>query len=106
MSEENVYFVLLTRRPELTRAEFLHLWLGEHRRLIGELPGLVRASQLPVGEPADGGPDGVGLLYFRTGADLKAALASPASARLRAHTETFAWSAQAVRLLLSDEADG
>jgi EthD domain-containing protein len=106
VTEQNVYFVLLTRRPELTREQFLQTWLGEHRGLIAELPGLVRASQLPVAEPEPGGPDGVGLLYFRTGADLKTALASPASARLRAHTQTFARSAEAVRLLLSDETAG
>ena len=103
MTEPNVYFVLLTRQAGLTREEFLAAWLGEHRRLIGELPGLVRASQLPVADQADGGPDGVGMLYFRTGADLRTALASAASAKLRAHTETFARSAEAVRLLLHDE---
>lgn len=106
MTEPNVYFVMLTRRADLTREEFLAAWLGEHRRLIAELPGLVQASQLPVAGQEDGGPDGIGLLFFRTGADLRAALASPPSARLRAHTETFARSADAVRLLLHDEAAG
>jgi hypothetical protein len=104
MTEPNVYFVLLSRRDDCSREQFLHAWTGEHRRLIDELPGLVEARLLPVADPADGGPDGVGLLFFRTAADLRAALASPASARLRAHTQTFARSEDALRLLLSDQA--
>jgi hypothetical protein len=100
MADPNVYCVLLTRREDVSRDEFLRAWLGEHRKLIGELPGLADVQLLPVADPAPGGPDGVGLLYFRSGAELTSALASPAALRLREHTASFARSAEATRLLL------
>ena len=100
MANPNVYCVALARRDDVSRDEFLHAWLGEHRKLIGELPGLADVQLLPVADPAVGGPDGVGLLYFRTGAELTVALASPAALRLREHTASFAKSAEATRLLL------
>jgi len=68
MADPNVYCVLLARREDVSRDEFLRAWLGEHRKLIGELPGLADVQLLPVADPASGGPDGVGLLYFRSGA--------------------------------------
>jgi hypothetical protein len=105
MTEPNVYCVLLTRRDDIGREEFLRAWLVEHRNLIGELPGLADARLLPVAAPSPGGPDGVGLLFFRTATELAAALASPAALALREHTGTFAKSAEATRLLLvSDSA--
>jgi hypothetical protein len=100
MADPNVYCVLLTRREDVSRDEFLRAWLGEHRKLIGELPGLADVQLLPVADPAPDGPDGVGLLYFRSGAELTSALASPAALRLREHTASFARSAEATRLLL------
>jgi|HubBroStandDraft_1064217.scaffolds.fasta_scaffold05969_2 hypothetical protein len=100
MAEPNTYCVVLARRDDITREDFLRIWLGEHRRLIGDLPGLQSAQLLPVAEPADGGPDGVGLLYFGTGTRMSTALASPAAVILREHTVTFAKSAEATRLLL------
>jgi hypothetical protein len=103
MAEPNVYCVVLARRDDVSREEFLAAWLGEHRKLIGELPGLADAQLLPVTDPAPGGPDGVGLLYFRTGAQLRSALASPAALRLREHTASFAKSAEATRLLLTTD---
>lgn len=100
MADPNVYCVLLARREDISRDEFLRAWLGEHRKLIGELPGLADVQLLPVADPAPGGPDGVGLLYFRSGAELTSALASAAALRLRKHTASFARSAEATRLLL------
>jgi hypothetical protein len=100
MADPNVYCVLLARREDISRDEFLRAWLGEHRKLIGELPGLADVQLLPVADPTPGGPDGVGLLYFRSGAELASALASPAALRLREHTASFARSAEATRLLL------
>jgi hypothetical protein len=103
MAEANVYFVLLTRRADCSREQFLEQWLGEHRRRIAELPGLVDVRLLAVAEPQEGEPDGVGLLFFRTAADLAAALASPAAQRLRSHTPMFARSDEALRLLLAGD---
>jgi hypothetical protein len=101
VTEPNIYCVVLARRDDTSREDFLRIWLGDHRRLIGEVPGLARAELLPVADPVPGGPDGVGLLYFATGSELAAALASPAARRLREHTATFAKSAEATRLLLT-----
>jgi hypothetical protein len=101
MTEPSVYCVLLTRRDDVSREEFLQAWLVDHRALIGELPGLAHAELLPVAGPADGGPDGVGLLYFGSAASMSAALASPQALRLREHTATFADSDRATRLLLT-----
>jgi hypothetical protein len=98
----NVYCVVLTRREDRTREEFLNAWLGEHRQLVEALPGLVKAYFLPVTEPSERGPDGIGLLFFRDTTDLSAALASEEAKQLRAHTATFAQSEHAVRLILSE----
>jgi hypothetical protein len=100
MPDPNVYCVVLARRDDVTREDFLRAWLGEHRRLIADLPGLAGVRLLPVAEPTPGGPDGVGLLYFATPSEMAVALASPAAARLREHTGTFAKSTEATRLLL------
>ncbi len=98
----NVYCVVLTRRADRSREEFLHAWLVEHRALIERLPGVRDVQLLPVAEPSDGGPDGVGLLFFADGDALQAALASDEAKALRPHTATFARSESAQRLILSE----
>lgn len=100
MSEANVYCIVLSRREDVTHERFLHCWLVEHRRLIERLPHLIDIQLLPVAEPTDGGPDGVGLLFFAGAAEMAEALASDAAQELRRHTATFARSDQALRLLL------
>jgi EthD domain len=100
VAEPNVYCVVLARNDDLSHEDFVEIWTREHRQLVDELPGLVGVQLLPVAEPMAGGPDGVGLLYFSNGADMKAALSSSAAQRLRDHTPTFAKSAEATRLLL------
>jgi hypothetical protein len=102
MSSGRVYCVLLSRRAELSREQFLEVWLGEHRRLMGELPDLVEARQFPSVDPEAAGCDGVGLLVFASPEDMAGALASEAAKRLRAHTATFARSDEARRMLLDE----
>lgn len=103
------YVVLLRRRPELSFDAFLAAWLGEHRRLALQLPGLVDARFLPAslapiaGEPA--AADGLGLLTFATREDMDDALASEPAAALRAHTATLAVSDAATRLIVQDPDD-
>jgi hypothetical protein len=87
MSSGRVYCVLLSRRAELSREQFLEVWLGEHRRLMGELPDLVEARQFPAVDPDEA---------------MAGALASEAAKRLRAHTATFARSDEARRMLLDE----
>ncbi|MCU1491560.1 MAG: Methylmuconolactone methyl-isomerase [Acidimicrobiaceae bacterium] len=102
MNEPTVYCVILYRKDGVSREQFLEAWLGEHRRLIGDLSGLTDVRLLPVAEPADGGPDGVGLLRFASAAQLTAALQSEPALTLRRHTATFSKSDAAVRLLLTE----
>ena len=100
MSSRPVYFVLLSRREDCSRERFLDAWLGEHRLLLSELPGLTEVRLLPVAEPEEGGYDGVGLLFFESEEAMARALQSEPGQRLRAHTGTFANSAAAIRLVL------
>jgi hypothetical protein len=102
MSEGRVYCVILSRRPELSREQFLEIWLGEHRRLIGRLSGLVEVRQFPAADPDLAECDGIGLLVFATAEAMTAALASDAAKELRAHTATFALSGEARRMVLDE----
>jgi uncharacterized protein (TIGR02118 family) len=95
------YCVVMKRRPEVTRAEFLRVWLGQHRALALELPGVIGATFMPTAGD-DERADGVGLLSFASQSDLERALNSDTARRLRAHTATFADSAAATRLVLRD----
>jgi uncharacterized protein (TIGR02118 family) len=105
VAEATVYCVLLRRSGGVSRTQFLRRWLDEHRKLAEQLPGLDGVRLLPVEEPADGF-DGVGLLFFASRKAMESALASPAAARLRSHTATFADSDASIRMLLSDPAAG
>jgi hypothetical protein len=102
VADGRVYAVLLSRRPELSREQFLHIWLGEHRSLMAELPKLAEARLFPTVDPATAGCDGLGLLIFASAEDMAEALASDAAKRLRAHTGTFARSEEAHRMLLDE----
>jgi hypothetical protein len=93
---------MLSRRADVSRERFLENWLGEHRRLIGELPGLLEARQFPTADPETAGCDGIGLLVFANAEDRERALGSEAARRLRAHTATFADSDGARRMLLDE----
>jgi hypothetical protein len=99
-SERRHYCVVLKRRPDVTRAEFLALWLGEHRALALQLPGVLDAVFMPTAE--DDEVDGVGLLSFASPDDLRHALSSDVAKQLRAHTATFSDSDAAVRVVLCD----
>ena len=94
--------MMLARRDGTSREEFLEAWLGEHRRLIAELPGLVEARQFPTSDPASAGCDGVGLLVFASAEEMSRSLSSEAAQTLRAHTATFANSDAARRFLLEE----
>ncbi len=94
--------MLLSRRPELSRERFLEIWLGEHRRLMGQLPKLIEARLFPSVDPQAAGCDGLGLLVFASPEDMADALGSEAARVLRAHTATFALSDEARRMLLAE----
>ena len=102
MASGRVYCVLLSRRSELSRQQLLEVWLGEHRQLIAELPGLVEERQFPSVDPEEAGCDGLGLLVFASPEAMSEALGSEAAKRVRAHTATFARSEEARRMLLDE----
>jgi uncharacterized protein (TIGR02118 family) len=96
------YIVDLTRRADVSHDEFERLWLREHLPMARDLPGLVSAAFYPVADPGDSDgdrPSGVGVLGFRTRADLDRALTSPEGAALRRHTALFADADGARRLI-------
>lgn len=95
------YVVMLYRRRELTQEDFEAAWLGEHRAIALDLPGIVEAEFLPrVQQGADdAGPHGIGRLTFENSEALAVALASEVAARLRAHTATFADSDASIRMI-------
>ena len=76
--------ILLKRRADKSRAEFTDWWLGQHRSLAEQLPGLQRAVfNLNTGDAADD-YDGVAELWFETQADFEAAYASEIGQRVAA----------------------
>jgi hypothetical protein len=96
------YVAVLRRAAGVSREAFLAAWLGEHRRLAGQLPGLLDLQFLPASDAlgTDDGPDGIGFLDFADLASLQAGLASGEARALRAHTSTFADSEATVRLVV------
>jgi len=102
MSDETRHYcVVLTRRKGVPREEFLRAWLGEHRELALELPGILEARFMPTVDEGVAA-DGVGLLSFASNEAMRTALDSDVARRLREHTATFADSAAATRLILRD----
>lgn len=76
--------ILLKRRDDKSRAEFAEWWLGQHRPLAEQLPGLQRAVFNLNMDDAGDGYDGVSELWFETQADFEAAYASEIGQRVAA----------------------
>ena len=70
--------ILLKRKDTVSRDEFSKWWLGEHKPLAQQLPGLRRAVFNLVAEDAnaDSKYDGVSELWFDSQSDFEAAYAS------------------------------
>jgi uncharacterized protein (TIGR02118 family) len=69
--------ILLTRRTDLTHAEFVDWWLGQHSPLASSLPHLRRLVFNVVDPGAEeAGIDGVSELWFDSQADFEAAYAT------------------------------
>lgn len=94
------YVVMLRRRPELSREDFLAAWLGQHLAMARDLPGVVDAVFMPSAS-VDSDYDGVGYLDFVDLEAMQAALATQAALTLRAHTATFAASEEVVRCVVN-----
>ncbi len=77
--------ILLSRRDDMTHAEFLTWWFDEHAPLAAQLPGVRRIvfNAVDVDDSADD-YDGVSELWFDSRADFDAAYASDLGRRVAA----------------------
>lgn len=66
--------IVLTRRADLSHDEFAQWWLGEHRALAAELPGIRRLCFNVIEGDADA--DGIAEQWFDSQDDFTAAYAS------------------------------
>lgn len=90
---------LLTRRPDLSPADFAREWLEVHAPLVRAFPGIAGYRQNLVvareGAPGAASPyeavpvDGIVEMWFRTEADLVAAFRSPAADTSQSHALAF-----------------
>lgn len=81
---------LISRRPGLSREQFLEQWQVEHPRYVRKLPGLRRYVQNPAIEHRRPWPyDGAAELWFDDLPAVAAAFDSPAADALREHEEGF-----------------
>lgn len=81
---------VIRKKPELSRAEFLHFWNVEHPELVARLPGIRRYRQNPAIDHRKEWPfDGMAELYFDSVADIRAAYAGPEAAVLFDHEHHF-----------------
>ncbi len=69
--------ILLTRREDMTHAEFMHWWINEHAPLAATLPGLRKLTFNAVASGFDeSGIDGIAELWFDSQVDFEAAYAT------------------------------
>jgi uncharacterized protein (TIGR02118 family) len=88
------------RRPDLLRPRFFAWWLGQHRALAEQLPGLRQYTISLAADAQDGSFDGMAELWFDDLAAADAAFASPAGQTARADADAHV--ARRVRLNLTE----
>lgn len=97
--------ILLTRRDDMSRADFAAWWLGEHAPLAAQLPGVRRITFNLVDGPASDGSeavDGISELWFDSQADFEAAYASEIGVQVAA--DSMAHVSGRVRMLVTEHA--
>ena len=77
----------LKRRADLLQPVFFDWWLGQHRALVEQLPGLRRYTISLAADAQDGPFDGMAELWFDDLAAAAAAFASPAGQATRADAD-------------------
>jgi uncharacterized protein (TIGR02118 family) len=78
----------LKRRPELSQPFFFGWWLGQHRALVEQLPGLRQyIISLAIADEPEGPFDGMAELWFDDLTAAEAAFASPAGQAARADAD-------------------
>jgi uncharacterized protein (TIGR02118 family) len=90
---------ILTRRADLTSADFKREWWGSHAGMVAKFPNLagykqnlvVARGRTPGATPTadENSIDGVVELWFRSVADLQTAFASPAAVVSQTHARDF-----------------
>lgn len=95
---------IVTRRPGMSREEFLRYWREVHGPLAAALPGLRRYVQNPPLELPGREPryDGMAELWFDDLDSLRAAFRSPQGARVRADEAQFIDQARSFALLVEE----
>jgi uncharacterized protein (TIGR02118 family) len=79
--------IYLKRRADLPRPLFFDWWLGQHRALAEQLPGLRRYIISLAADAQEGPFDGMAELWFDDLAAADAAFASPAGKMVRADAD-------------------
>lgn len=81
---------VIHKKPELSRAQFLHFWHVEHPAYVRKLPGIRRYRQNPSIEHKKDWPfDGIAELWFDTVKDIAIAYSGPEAEALTGHEELF-----------------
>jgi uncharacterized protein (TIGR02118 family) len=99
--------LLLHRRADLSVEEFRAHWHGQHRALLGQLPGLRRLvlnDVLPGPDGAAGPCDGISEDWFESAEAMQAAFASPAGQAVAADTLNFLDPARVQLFMVAEEA--
>jgi uncharacterized protein (TIGR02118 family) len=92
---------LVSKRPELSNAEFRRVWLGEHVEYAKRLAGLREYVIDFILEGPPDGPSGIATLRFDSREALEAAFSDPALSRdLMRTREQFA---RTVQVMIVDE---
>jgi uncharacterized protein (TIGR02118 family) len=82
--------IYLQRRTDLTQPHFFDWWLGQHKVLAEQLPGLRQYTISLAAEAQDAAFDGMAELWFDDSATAAAAFASPAGQAARADADAHA----------------
>ena len=82
--------VVITRKDDMSREEFLAHWREGHPEFVRRLPGVRRYSQNVAIDHRKAWPaDGIAELWFDSLKDIAVAFDSPAAVELFAHEEEF-----------------
>lgn len=94
--------IMLTRRSDMSHAEFVQWWTDEHAPLARQLPGVRRIVFNVIDQSEDPPCDGIAELWFDTQEDFTAAYATDLGQSVAA--DSLAHVAGRVRMLATEHA--